>query len=385
MTPDDPLAEFDQPASEARLREVPPNGSQPKVAPREDLLIRLADVRSRSVRWLWEGRLPIGYLVVQSGVEGLGKSLFAAWMVARLSRGELPGEYEGSPTRSLVIAGEDAINDTWKPRLELAGVDPEHVALLDLPKMGDAWNVMDIEPLAGAVLAADAGLVFIDALLDHMPPPHKGEGVNQPTFVRRALGPLKRLAREAELTCLFSLHPPKNLGNQARDMVQASQAFSAVARSALLFGYHPDDDRDDDDRRRVLLRGEQSNLGRNPGALEFRVVGRSHLHDDGRETEREVVEDVRPSSITLADLQPNRAVGAREPTKHERATEYLRGALGDHQWHEAAAMMAQLDAQGISARTVQNAATELGVRREKNGRDGGWLWWLPSEDATERT
>ena len=59
------------------------------------LVIRASEVESRSLRWAWEGRLLLGYLTVMTGVEGLGKSLFVAWVIARLTRGDLQGEWRG--------------------------------------------------------------------------------------------------------------------------------------------------------------------------------------------------------------------------------------------------------------------------------------------------
>ncbi len=229
--------------------------------PADRLVIRASEVTSRSIRWAWSGRLARGYLAVWTGVEGLGKSVFAAWVIARLTRGELEGQWRGAPITCLVVAGEDGIADTWRPRLELAGADLDRVGFLNLDELGPDWNLRDgIEQLRAAVREVDAQLIYIDAALDHMPNPKAGEGVNSATFVRAALGPLKRLARDHDIPVLFSMHPPKGKSADYRDLVQASQAFSAIPRIGLLFAYHPDDPEDAEDRRRVLLRGK-GNLG----------------------------------------------------------------------------------------------------------------------------
>ena len=51
--------------------------------PADSHIIRASSVASKSIRWAWKGRLALGYLTVQTGIEGLGKSVFAAWMIAR--------------------------------------------------------------------------------------------------------------------------------------------------------------------------------------------------------------------------------------------------------------------------------------------------------------
>jgi hypothetical protein len=175
---------------------------------------------------------------------------------------------------------------------------------------------------------------MLDALLDHMPPPRGGENVNSPTYVRAALGPLKQLVRELDICAIFSMHPPKGKATSFRELVQASQAFSAIPRVGLCFAWHPDDDPDDPDWRRVVIRGK-GNLGRNPGALEFRVTGRDYRHDDGILAEREVVDGVRLSGVTLADLLGSGQAFGREQPKWQRAQEIIRAELADGEWHEA--------------------------------------------------
>jgi hypothetical protein len=196
---------------------------------------RASGVSSRAIKWAWKGRMACGYLTVWTGEEGLGKSVFAAWLAARASRGELAeGIWQGQPVDVLIVAGEDAIEDTWNPRLKLAGADLDRVSYLDLEELGPYWNVRDgIGDARAAVKETGAKLVVIDALLDHFPPTSGGESINNPTTVRAALAPLKQLVQELEITGIISLHPPKSRGVAFRDLVQASQAFSAIPRLGL--------------------------------------------------------------------------------------------------------------------------------------------------------
>jgi hypothetical protein len=344
------------------------------------LIIRASDIKSRSIRWAWEGRLACGYLTVQTGIEGLGKSVFAAWLIARLTRGELEGCYHGEPVNVLVIAGEDGIEDTWKPRLELAWADLDRVAFLNLDELIVGWNIRDgIEQIQGAVDAAAARIVFIDAALDHMPPASGGESLSQPAFVRTALTPLKRFVRERDLIALYSMHPPKTKSADFRDMVQLSQAFSAIPRVGLLFAYHPNDQADDPDRRRVLLRGK-GNLGRDPGALEFKVSERPYEHDDGHVQNREFVTDVQQSSVTMADLAPDRVAGARQPNKTEQAAEFIADALRGGEWRPARHIIESLRNQGLASDSViGEACRRAGVHKQKRTGelDGVWEWQIP--------
>lgn len=352
-------------------------GAPPETAADKSLLVWASSVRSTSIRWAWTGRLAVGYLIVQTGIEGLGKSVFAAWLLARLTRGQLDGEWEGTPTNVLVVSGEDGISDTWRPRLELAGADLDRTAFLNLDALGAGWDLRDgISHLTTAVDQAHARVVFIDAALDHMPVPKAGESINNPAFVRQAIAPLRTLTREREIVTVFSMHPPKARSTEFRDLVQASQAFTAIPRIGLLFAYHPDDGPDTPDRRRVLLRGK-GNLGRDPGAIEFKVTGRPFTHDDRRTTDRELVTDVQPSGVTLADLAPGRIIGAREPSKIDRAQALIAEMLADGGWHLVDAIRDRLHAEGVNHNAVvDEAKRRLGVktRKQPGVMNGGWEW-----------
>jgi hypothetical protein len=105
--------------------------------------LAVSGVRSKSMRWAWMGRLALGYLTVQTGEEGLGKSVFAAWLIARFTHGDLEGCGQGKPVNVLVVADEDGIADMWVPRLDLAGADLDRVSFLSMDELGPGWNIRD--------------------------------------------------------------------------------------------------------------------------------------------------------------------------------------------------------------------------------------------------
>ena len=58
-------------------------------------LVRLSTVEPLRVRWLWQGRVPLGRLTLLDGDPGLGKSTLALDLTARVSTGAaMP---DGSP------------------------------------------------------------------------------------------------------------------------------------------------------------------------------------------------------------------------------------------------------------------------------------------------
>jgi 5S rRNA maturation endonuclease (ribonuclease M5) len=361
--------------------------AEPTTASSGALFVRASEVASEALRWAWIARLLLRYLAVLTGLEGLGKSVFACWVIARLTRGELDGEFAGQPVAVLVVASEDGIRDVWKPRLTVAGAELELVQFLALDKLGDDWNIRDgIDAIRDVLREGGARVFFVDALLDHMPGAKAGESINSPTFVRAALAPLRRAVRELDVAGAFSMHPPKGRAASFRELVQASQAFGAIPRIGLLLAYHPDDAQlPEQQRRRVLLRGK-GNVGADPGGLQFHVAPVPLRHDDGRVVDVPRVERVESCALTLADMFADAVVGARAPTKREQAERMIAALLDDDAWHESLPILKALEQADVSFRTAQRAASTLHVRKRKRPGidDGPWEWRrAPVEDANE--
>ena len=74
----------------------------------------------RPIQWLWPGRLALGKLAILDGDPGLGKSLLALDLCARLSVGRPwpDGTPSPGPAACLVLNGEDGEDDTVLPRLQ---------------------------------------------------------------------------------------------------------------------------------------------------------------------------------------------------------------------------------------------------------------------------
>ncbi|MGI8757153.1 MAG: AAA family ATPase [Acidimicrobiales bacterium] len=106
---------------------------------------RLADVVPERVEWLWSGRLPRRKLVVLDGDPTVGKSTLMLDLVARITTGRpMPGETFATvlPSDVVLLAAEDGLADTIRPRLDAAGADCARVHHLDaVPVIGDEGTV----------------------------------------------------------------------------------------------------------------------------------------------------------------------------------------------------------------------------------------------------
>jgi hypothetical protein len=153
------------------------------------LVLRTPDLaRARPPRWAWQDRVVLGYLNLLIGNEGVGKGTLAAWMIARLTRGELPGDLHGEPVNVGILGDEDGFDDVWTPRLYAAGADLSRVRQLERPDGGFVHITEDRAKIEVAVAGDHLRVLFFDALLDNL-----GAGTDdwRTKAVREALQPLR--------------------------------------------------------------------------------------------------------------------------------------------------------------------------------------------------
>jgi len=267
------------------------------------LRVRNADLsRATPIEWAWRRRLPIGSLSLLLGAEGMGKGTLIAWLLARISRGELPGDLEGQPARALVVGDEDGFDNVTVPRLAVAGADLNMIDTIH--EADDEIDLRrDADALHELIAAEGYRLVIFDALLDVL-------GVDTDDWrakgVRDALRPLRRAARDLGFAAVGALHPNKGQRSNFRDSVSGSFAFNAASRSSLFLATHPDDD-----ERRVLVRGK-GNLSQAPPSFDFALEGRDLIVADKSRSFPTVI-DPHEGSLTVDDLlRPQREAPVRD-------------------------------------------------------------------------
>src|ERR1700730_2208443 len=126
--------DYNQLASKLENRQPAPAGEAPGLF--------LSDIAAQEVRWLWQKRIPLGKITILDGDPGMGKSLLAINIAARVSTGQpMPDGTPGTQGGVILIAPEDGAGDTLRPRLEAAGGDPSQVLLLNLVESLNAKKV----------------------------------------------------------------------------------------------------------------------------------------------------------------------------------------------------------------------------------------------------
>ena len=206
------------------LKEPPPQEETVEI-------IRMSEVDTQAVEWLWEPYIPFGKVTIVQGNPGEGKTTFALRLAAACTTGgTLPGMKPLPPFQVIYQTAEDGLGDTVKPRLIEAAADLDRVLVIDEAKRE---LTLSDERIEKAITQNGARLIILDPIQAYM-----GEkaDMNKANEVRPIF---RRLAEVAERTgCAVILigHLNKAAGGQSAYRGLGSIDFRAAARSVLLIG-----------------------------------------------------------------------------------------------------------------------------------------------------
>lgn len=339
------------------------------------------------VHWLWEGRIAQGTLSLLAGREGLGKSTLAYWIAARLSKGELPGEFYGTPKSVLVCATEDSWEHTISPRLIAAGADLDRVYYIAIETVDEIMIGLslprDVHRLEEAAQQTDSVLLLLDPLMSRV----DGKlDTHRDSEVRQALEPMVAAAEKAGLAILGLMHHNKSTSSDPMQLVMGSRAFTAVARSVHTVVPDPDDDTGE----RKLFGTPKNNLGRtNLPVLGFTLESYGvETEDDGTAYTAQLVWGA-DSELTIDQALHRRLAEsngqASGGTRTTQAGEWLREYLEAHD-SRADVKDIKLAAQeaGHAWSTVQLARTKQAIYIDREGSRGRTVsYWVLSPPAPE--
>lgn len=240
---------------------VPPPRPKVKEGTRDLKLVGAGKFAPRKIRWLWQPYLPLGKLSILAGPQGQGKSQLTNMLAGAVSCNALHPTDLSDPGDVVIISAEDDPNDTIAPRLAAVGADFNRIAILDVREADRQGSMVqsvltlpdDGPALSKAITSAkpNVKLVILDPVASFL----GGTDAHRNTAVRNALAPLVSLAEGtgAAVLCVTHLSKGGSGGGEPLDRVIDSMAFTALARSVLLFSADPDDDDGTRGRKKVVV------------------------------------------------------------------------------------------------------------------------------------
>jgi len=325
-------------------------------------LRKATSYESRAIDWAWPGWLHRGGLTMFDGDPEKGKSTITADVSARWTYPRpfpfSDADHFRQPGNVLIVAAEDGIETTTKPRLEAAGADLERVYFWpeDEPPITFPSG---LDALANAIKRFDISLAIFDPITAHL---DDTVNANRDSEVRGALRPLVTLAQETNLALIGIRHLNKDPNKPAMYRGGGSIAFTAQARVVWAVGTDPSDP------NRSVMAVLKSNIGKKPPSLSYSIEG----HGDTSRIRWE-----GESSYTAHDIFENkRGRGA----KCDDAEKLIADQLADGSRPESEVRQRCYDA-GVKEWTYKQARKRLGIVSTKGSMREGWLLSLPEEDG----
>jgi hypothetical protein len=323
---------------------------------------------ARQIDWLWQAGLAFGKLAILDGDPGLGKSLLALDLCARLSTGRpFPdGSPAPGPASSIILNGEDGAEDTIRPRLQALGADLDRVFVLqrrsaDLPEPMRFPTHLDI--LDWALSQTGARLVVIDPIMAFL---DETVITASDLSMRQALLPLVRLAEQYRCVILLIRHLNKSSGFRALYRGGGSIGIIGACRSAWLVAadpHHP--------RRRILAQ-TKNNLGAPAPSLAFEV--------EAAEGAAATLNWLGPTPWTADQLLAAAASAPAGLPARQRAGDFLKAALAAGP-RTSRDLWPLAQKEHLSARTLHRAKKDLNIRSVRLWANGQRLsyWLLPHQ------
>jgi len=310
-------------------------------------------VVSTKIQWLWEPYIAKGKVTILDGDPGLGKSMVALDLAARLSRGgPMPGSTTTfAPGRSLVFNREDNAADTIRPRAEAAGADLKYLLLPNEHIYLSDFKTTTIQLAAIAAQQSIDFLVFdpLAAYVAAIP------GMTLEESSRGIINLLTAVASRTNLSVLLVRHLRKRAGGRAVHRGLGSIGVIGAARGGLLVTPRPGRPNE------RLISITKSNLADPSMAIGYRVVADSQ----GRPR----IEWTEPTIAAADDL-----VQAKPSLPRDNAAVWLRAALaeGPRTTFDIYARAAEA---GISDTTLRRARIDAGIETHKLSAKGKTTWW----------
>ena len=311
-------------------------------------MIKMSEIQSQEVAWLWYPFIPYGKLTIVQGDPGDGKTMLVLNIAAKLSKGEgIDSEMKlTEPLTVIYQSAEDGLADTVKPRLEAAGANCENISVID--ESIKSLSMID-ERLEEAVIRTKAKLLILDPIQAYL----GGDmDMNRANEARDMTKKLAALAEKYQCAIVLVGHMTKAAGNKAAYRGMGSIDFFAVARSVLLVGRV---EGEANIRAVVQIKNNLAAFGR-PKAFELSEDG-FHWLGDYEITADEVLGGIAPKANKL-----------------EQAKRLLREVAETNNAMQSNEIFNLAEEQGISRRTLENAKKELSIRAKRI--NNSWYWEL---------
>ena len=331
-----------------------------KEPPQEETveIIRMSEVDTQIVEWLWEPYIPFGKVTIVQGNPGEGKTTFALRLAAACTnRKPFSHMAAHEPFNVIYQTAEDGLGDTIKPRLMEAEADLDRVLVIDESNQGLSLSDERIER---AIRQTGARLIILDPIQAYV-----GEktDMNKANEIRPMFRRLAEIAERTGCAVILIGHLNKAAGGQSAYRGLGSIDFRAAARSVLLIG----------------------RVKREPNVRVI-VHDKSSLAPEGKPIAFCLDPETGFSWIGEYDITADELLsgaGGNTATKTEQAERLILDLLADGKELASEDIVKAAAEAGISERTVQNAKRNMGGILGARRVGGQWYNFIKKKQPPE--
>ena len=362
---------------------VPPIPEPPKGVQLE--FQTFAEIEPATQQWVFDKVIPQGKLTVLMGESGVGKSLTALEIAAKVSRG-LRGPHDDQPQKPgsvILFAPEDSPSENIRPRLVASQADLSKVILIPGFSEQDeeteqklSWtfqldrDMSFLETKLKSLQQADANIRML--VIDPVDCFLESAKVKKKAMAEHLAVRLAKLAAETGLAIVIVTNLPRGVKgfsplNSTNRRAGDMGPFGAAARSVWMVG------QDLDNRNRRLLLPVKTNYCELPNSMAYQIV-------DG------VIQWEQDGSTLTGDeyltkcgeyLQDQKRAAREAQSKLAKAMKWLRGMLLEKGGPLAKEqLVVDADANNITKATLRRAYDALDCRSVNNEFQGKWYWYL---------
>lgn len=326
-----------------------------------------ADIEPEELVWLWPEKLPLGANTIFAGDPSLGKTLLLLDFAARGSTGEdfIDGVVNDTGVfETILFSDEDDPRTIIGPRLIGMHADRSKIHVLEMvaERNGQerSFRLDKDLLLLREKLEACPGvkLIIIDPLSNY----YGAKSGNNEQEVRSVLMPLAKLASEFAVAIVTVMHNSKTAGRSAMHKTIGAVGNAGVARMGWTFVRNPENP----DEKLMLQMKE--NLGKFPGIKYTTKTVPVNIR--GKEVGVAGI-DYRGASAASAEniimLAEDFKEKSTQPAINFLNTVVLPGTIVD-----AASLIEQAGAKGISINQLTRARQTMGITSFKAGNT--WKW-----------
>lgn len=353
---------------------------KPVVASRTDRVgVRGFDGVPERITWLWEGMIPLGEVTILAGPKETCKTQFLLDLVAKVSRGELPGEFFGTPVESLVFCLEDSESRVTKPRLMAAGWNEP---MVHAPKKEDFPEDFYLSERLDSLRKTlennpNIKLVAIDTLSSVMTAKERSyDGI----AVRRLISALRSIVDEFKVALVGTAHVVKTVRADPNAQILGSVENINGARSILRTAKF---DRDDYGDAVCVLTQTGNNLGpKRKNSIVYRSIDVKNvtLDSEGKPVHVhrvEILNENEPRGVyQICEEQASAPTRNREPSP---CIGWLKEYLTEPK--PVTQILEDASDRGFSRRTVYRAHDSLKVISSEGKTHKEKVWSLPTNEG----